>query len=188
VLVCLSAGIALIGAAGVSYGIAAGKVWGGGGMTWTVVGGAVGGLLVGAVVKLLGLDAFRLLFGRSPGDITGAAEGLLIGASVGLAAWLSGRPSLYGSLRRATALAGFLGGSAGLLIPLLGGTLMAGSLDLVSRQFPGSNLQFGRIGRLFGEPHFGPVSQAATGFLECGLFAACIVGGMILARRDQIST
>ena len=53
---------------------------------WSIAGGAAGGLVVGAVVKLLGLDAFNLLLGQSPGDITGAAEGVLLGGAVGLAA------------------------------------------------------------------------------------------------------
>ena len=37
--------------------------------------GAAGGLLVGAFGKLLGLDAFTLLVGRSPGNITGGERG-----------------------------------------------------------------------------------------------------------------
>jgi DNA-binding winged helix-turn-helix (wHTH) protein len=188
VLVCLTGAIALIGAAGVSFGIAAALVWGSGRGIWTILGGATGGLLVGAVVKLLGLDAFSLLFGRSPGDITGAGEGFALGAAVGLAAWLAGRSPLAGSLRRAMALAGFVGGLSGMLIPALGGRMMAGSLDLVARQFPGSNLQFDQLGRLFGEGSFGLVSQLVSGALEGALFGACIVGGMIVARRDQIST
>lgn len=70
VLVCVTALVALIGGAGVSFGVAAGFAANRAGQ-WSIVGGAVGGLLVGAFAKLLGLDAFNLLFGRSPGDITG---------------------------------------------------------------------------------------------------------------------
>lgn len=49
------------------------------------MGGTVGGLLVGAFGKLIGHDALLLLFGQPPGDITGALEGLLLSAAVGLA-------------------------------------------------------------------------------------------------------
>ena len=78
VLLCLTILVALIGGAGVAFGIAAAAV--ARARFWLVVGGAVGGFLVGAIVKLLGLDAFTLLIGRSPGDITGPFEGLILGA------------------------------------------------------------------------------------------------------------
>ena len=92
VLVCLTVLVALIGAAGVGFGIAAAGFAPRPPLAVEhVVGGAVGGLVVGAVAKLLGLDAFNLLFGQSPGDITGAAEGALLGGAVGLGAWLASR-------------------------------------------------------------------------------------------------
>jgi DNA-binding winged helix-turn-helix (wHTH) protein len=175
VLLWLTVAAALIGGAGVSFGIAAGAP------RWTIVGGALGGMVVGAVAKLLGLDAFNLLLGRSPGDITGGAEGLMLGASVGLGALLARRSSL----RRGVAKAALSGGAAGGAIPLLGGRLMGGSLDLLVRGFPGSRLRLDAIGALFGESGFGPVSQAATGMIEGALFAGCIVGAMRLARRSM---
>src|SRR5436190_6124907 len=175
VLLWLTVAAALIGGAGVSFGIAAGAP------RWTIAGGALGGMAVGAVAKLLGLDAFNLLLGRSPGDITGGAEGLMLGASVGLGALLARRSSL----RRGVAMAALSGGAAGAAIPLLGGRLMGGSLDLLVRGFPGSRLRLDAIGVLFGESGFGPVSQAATGMIEGALFAGCIVGAMRLARRSM---
>ena len=62
--------------------------------------------VVGAFGKLLGLDAFNLLLGRSPGDITGAAEGLVLGAAVGLGAWIAARYSDPMPLRRSMIIAG----------------------------------------------------------------------------------
>jgi hypothetical protein len=148
-----------------------------------MLGGAAGGLVVGAVVKLLGVDAFNLLFGRSPGDITGAGEGALLGAAVGLAAWLGTRGDVPLSVRNGAAMAGLAGAAAGVLIPLLGGRMMAGSLDSLARGFPESRLRIDEVGRLFGETGFGPVAHAVTGGLEGMLFSACIVGAMIAARR-----
>jgi DNA-binding winged helix-turn-helix (wHTH) protein len=181
VLLWLTVAAALMGGAGVSFGIA------GAGFApapaWRILGGALGGLVVGGVVKLLGLDAFNLLLGRSPGDIAGAAEGLVLGAAVGLGAWLEGRGGGARSLRRGVAAASLAGGCAGLLIALLGGRLMGGSLDLLAGSFPGSRLRIDEIGRLFGESGFGPVSQVVTGTLEGALFGGCIVGAMALARR-----
>ncbi len=182
VLLWLTIAAALMGGAGVSFGIAAAGFVPG--RHWGVLGGAVGGLAVGGAVKLLGLDAFNLLLGRSPGDITGAAEGALLGGAVGLGAWLGGRGAGRPSLRRGILAAGLAGGGAGILIALLGGRLMAGSLDLLARSFPGSRLRLDQIGALFGESGFGPVSEIATGALEGALFGACIVGAMLLARRS----
>ncbi|WP_162937495.1 hypothetical protein [Indioceanicola profundi] len=138
---------------------------------------------MGAVVKLLGLDAFNLLFGRSPGNITGAAEGLVLGGAVGLGFWLANRGAGTLSLRSGIAMAALSGAAAGILITLLGGRLMGGSLDLLARSFPESRLRLDHIGGLFGESGFGPISQVATGALEGVLFGACIVGAMIVARR-----
>jgi DNA-binding winged helix-turn-helix (wHTH) protein len=186
ILVCLTFAIALLGAAGVSFGIAAGALaplprWQG-----FIVGGGLGGLIVGAIAKFLGIDAFNLLFGQSPGDITGPAEGLALGAVVGLAAWLARSDALANKVGRPIALAAGIGGLGGLAITALGGCLMAGSLDLLVRAFPHSRLRLDGIGNLFGEDGFGPVSRIASGGLEAALFAACVVGAMVLVERGNL--
>src|SRR5206468_5867972 len=91
VVLCVSIAVALIGGAGVAFGIMLGKRLGGGAWWASAIGGAAGGFFVGAAVKLLGLDAFSLLLGRSPQGITGPTEGAILGAAVGLAAWLAFR-------------------------------------------------------------------------------------------------
>jgi DNA-binding winged helix-turn-helix (wHTH) protein len=180
VLLWLTIAAALMGGAGVSFGIAAAGF--ARARHWTILGGAAGGLLVGGVVKLLGLDAFNLLLGRSPGDITGGAEGALLGGAVGVGAWLAFRRAGAWSLRRSSAAAALAGGAAGIVIPLLGGRLMGGSLDLLARSFPDSRLRLDQIGALFGESGFGPVTQLITGALEGALFGGCIVAAMTVAR------
>ncbi|MEG3181812.1 winged helix-turn-helix domain-containing protein [Sphingomonas sp. LT1P40] len=177
VLFCVTLLMAVIGGAGVSFGIAAARIFSG--RAWMIVGGAAGGMIVGGIVKLLGLDAFNLLFGQSLGNFTGAGEGALLGAAVGIGAWATDRIAL---LRRAVAIAALAGGTAGVGIVLIGGRLLGGSLALLAAQFPNSRLRLDQIGALFGEEGFGPVSQAATGGLEGALFAGCIVGGMLLAN------
>lgn len=184
VLVCLTILLALIGGAGVSFGIAASGFASGRRWLWSMAGGAFGGLVVGAFGKLLGLDAFNLLFGQSPGDITGAAEGALLGGAVGFGAWLGSRGTRSPPLRRSIAAAALAGCAAGILIPLLGGRLMGGSLHLLASRFPGSRLRLDQIGGLFGETGFGPISHVVTSGLEGALFGGCIVGAMILARRS----
>lgn len=182
VVLWLTVAVAVMGGAGVSFGIAAAGF--APSRPWSIVGGALGGMIVGGIVKLLGLDAFNLLLGRSPVHITGGAEGLLLGASVGLGAWLASRRGAFLSLRHRVVLAGLAGSAGGIVIPLLGGRLMGGSLDTLARTFPGSRLQVDLLGALFGESDFGPVGQVVTGFVEGMLFSGCIVGAMSVARRS----
>ncbi|HEX6741083.1 MAG TPA: transcriptional regulator [Sphingomicrobium sp.] len=181
VLLCVTILVALIGGAGVSLGIAVASRRDG--RYWSVAGGAVGGLIVGAIVKFLGLDAFTLLIGRSPGDITGPFEGIVVGTAVGLAyavaGFLEDRPRW-----QRIAVAILFGAGGGLLVALLGGHMMGGSLDLLAHQFPDSRLRFDRIGAWFGEAGFGRVTQLATAALEGGLFGAGVVTAMRLARRN----
>jgi DNA-binding winged helix-turn-helix (wHTH) protein len=181
VLICIKTLVALIGGAGVSFGIAAAGIASRRDWHWTILGGAFGGLVIGAVVKLLGIDAFNLLFGESPGNITGASEGALLGGAVGVAAWLAARSAQ--SVRRSAVVAALIGGTAGIVIALLGGRLMGGSLALLAHHFPNSRLRLDDIGALLGETGFGPIAQTVTAALEGALFAACIVAAMRFARR-----
>ncbi|HWC56849.1 MAG TPA: transcriptional regulator [Sphingomicrobium sp.] len=180
VLLVVTTLVAALGAAGVSFAIATSvfaktRSW-----AWLVLGGAAGGLFIGAFGKLLGHDAFTLLVGRSPGDITGGLEGLLVGAAVGIG---SGFALRNGSLRRSVAVTGLTGGVAGVLIFLLGGRLMFGSLELLAEAFPNSRLRLNQIAHLFGERMFGSATSAGTTILEAALFSACVVGAMVIARK-----
>jgi DNA-binding winged helix-turn-helix (wHTH) protein len=180
VLLTLTMLVAAIGGAGVAFGIVAAGLVRRPGWHWTVAGGAFGGVIVGAFVKLLGLDAFTLLLGRSPGGMTGAPEGAILGAAVGLGFVLAARQD---KLRVGVLLAGLCGAVAGLLIPLLGLHMMGGSLDLLANRFPGSRLRLDALGALAGESGFGPVSHMVTGALEGALFAGCVVVAMLWWRR-----
>jgi DNA-binding winged helix-turn-helix (wHTH) protein len=188
VLTCVTVFVGAIGGTGVASGIAAAGFAPGRAALWTVVGGAVGGLVVGSVAKLIGLDTFNLLFGTTPGNITGGPEGALLGGAVGIGAALSSSGASALSFRHSIAAAGFIGALAGILIHLLGGRLMAGSLDLLASRFPGSRLQLDQIGRLFGESDFGPLSQTIIGGLEGALFGACVVAAMSLVRQSLRET
>lgn len=184
VLIALTALIGVLGGAGVGFGVAAADALARRHPLWTTLGGSAGGLTVGAVVKMLGGDAFNLLFGHSPGGITGAGEGAVLGAAVGFAVWLATRGAGPLRLRRSMTVAAAAGAAGGVFIALLGGRLMAGSLDLLSAGFPDSRLSLAPIGRWFGESGFGPLSQVATAGLEGALFSACVVGAMVFVRRN----
>ncbi len=184
VVLMVTVAMALIGGLGVALGIAAAGQISGRPWQFATIGGALGGLAVGGIAKMLGLDAFNLLLGRSLGDFTGPVEGLILGGGVGLGAWLAFR-GRQRSARRTAAIAALSGAAAGMVIPLLGGRLMGGSLDLLASAFPGSRLRLGEVGNLFGEAGFGPITQVVTGGLEGALFAGCIVGAMAIAWRDM---
>jgi DNA-binding winged helix-turn-helix (wHTH) protein len=185
VLLCVTTLVALIGAAGVSFGIATSSFARPRSLLGTVLGGAGGGFVVGTAVKLIGLDAFALLVGHSPGDITGGLEGTILGAAVGLGAWLAAN---IRSVRKGAAVAALAGGAAGLAIALLGGRLMLGSLTLLLRHSPGSRLHLDQVSALFGERDFGLVTQLSTAALEGALFAGCVVAAMGLAQRRSDGT
>ncbi|HEV7227119.1 transcriptional regulator [Brevundimonas sp.] len=182
VLVCATTLLALAAGASVGLGVAAGRLWRADGPWGAVLGGALGGALVGGLTRLIALDAFRLLTGVAPADMTGAGEGLALGAAAGLGAWLATRPGL--KARTAAAFGGAAGAAAGLGITLLGGRLLGGSLDLLLRAFPEAPLSLAPVGRLIGEDGFGPVAAAVTATLEGALFAACVALATALVRRQ----
>jgi DNA-binding winged helix-turn-helix (wHTH) protein len=181
VLMALTGALGVIGGAGVGLGIGAAGFAPSPRWHWSVLGGLAGGFAVGALAKMLGLDAFNLLFGHAPRDMTGAPEGALLGAAVGFGAWLArGLAPLRGLARGA-----LTGAAAGLLTALLGGHMLGGSLDLLAQGFPDSHVRLGSIARLFGESGFGRVAQAVTGAIEGLVFGAGMVGALTLARRDR---
>ena len=180
VLVALTAAIGVIGGAGVGFGIAGAAFVPSPKWQWPVFGGMMGGIVVGALAKLLGLDAFNLLFGHAPTNMTGAPEGSLLGAAVGFGAWAARDTARIG---RGLVCGAVTGGAAGALIPFLGGHLLGGSLALLARQFPDSHVRLAPIWALFGEDGFGPVSQTVTSAIEGMVFGAAMVGALVLSRR-----
>jgi hypothetical protein len=172
VLTCLCLLVGLLGGIGVGAGIAAGRLIGRGRLSPLMMGGALGGLVVGALGRLVGLDAFALVVGSRPVQITGGSEGLLIGALAGAAAWLALERRL--SPERVATAAAALGALAGLLVTLGGGQMMAGSLSVLAAAHPHAPL-----GTLLGE-------TALSGWLRPlagGIEGATFVGALALAFR-----
>jgi DNA-binding winged helix-turn-helix (wHTH) protein len=182
VLVCVSVLAAVVAGGGITAGLAAARCLPAAGWLWTTAAGALGGALLGAFAHLLGLDAFLLLTGRSPGRIAGALEGALLGAAIGMGLWLasSGRSR---PLAARVAPATGLGALAGLLVALAGGTMMGGSLQSLVDNFPQSRFRLDSLGRAFGEDGFGDVARMVTSAAEGALFATCIVAALVWRRR-----
>ena len=182
VLLSLNVLVGLVGGAGVSFGMATVGWATRRPLGWSVAGAALGGLLVGGGVKLVGVDAFNLLFGRAPAGITGGMEGAALGAALALGARLGGGSGAV-SRWKPVAGAGVAGAVAGALIPVAGGHLMGGSLELLARSFAGSRLQLDALGRFFGEVHFGHTTQVILGSIEGLLFGSCVAAALVMARR-----
>ena len=187
VLVALCTLVGLAGGFGVSLGFAGAGVLARraprGQAALRIAGAAAGGLVIGTTVKLLGVDAFNLLFGRAPAGITGGPEGAALGAAVALGAWLGHRlGGRNGAPERwhVAAGAGVVGALAGALLPLVGGRLMAGSLDVLAKAFAESRLELDSFGPLFGELHFGLATQVALTGLEGLLFGICVAGALAI--------
>ncbi|MCA3255988.1 MAG: winged helix-turn-helix domain-containing protein [Alphaproteobacteria bacterium] len=172
VLTVLTALLGLIGGGAVTAGLA---LAGGGGVR-AVAGAGAGGFLIGAVARLVGLDAFALLFGRAPGDITGAGEGALLGLAIGLGVLAAERGL---AMRWAVVLAAALGAKAGVTASLFGGRLLGGSLAELAAQFPASRLRLDALAGLAGEPGFGPMSAAISAGLEGALFCGGVAYALL---------
>jgi DNA-binding winged helix-turn-helix (wHTH) protein len=177
VMTCLCVLIGLIGGLGVGGGSAAGRLIARGRLFPLMAGGALGGLMVGTLGRLIGLDAFSLLIGSRPLAITGGSEGLLIGAVAGAALWLAGRD--VGVPPSTTAGKGaLLGAMAGLLVTLGGGKMMAGSLAGLAAVHPDAPL-----GRLLTE--LTPLLLLIAGAVEGAIFIAALTLAFSLVLRSR---
>ena len=104
----------------------------------------------------------------------------MLGAAVGIAAGLALSGS---SVRRGAAMAAACGAAAGMLLVLIGGRLMLGSLELLAGGFPGSRLRLGELSRPFADATLNRLVHLFDAGVEGALFAGCVVAAMVLARR-----
>lgn len=179
VLLSVTTLLALVAGAAIAAAISAAQLWRSQQPLWTLLAGALAGLLVGAFVSVLLKDMLMLFFGRSPAQLTGATEGLLIGLAVATTVLLLRRQPRFHRLGFAL-LPGML---AGLLLSLSGGVLLAGSLAQLAAEFPQATLGkillpegFARIGLGNGWRHL-------SAMLEAGLFSAGLALGLQRAQQ-----
>ncbi|MEW4448112.1 transcriptional regulator [Qipengyuania sp. JC766] len=171
VMALLSVVAAAVSAFGIGLGMQLLTRWMAG--PWSILaGGAVGGLVTGGIANLLGRDTFRILVGHSPDRMTGPTEGLIIGSTVGLAAFLALGP--VRGRRIAIGLAGLIGLLAGGLAIGLGGTMFGGSLVSLANDVPASSLDL---------PEASGIVAVLGGGLEGGIFVACLVGAWAIGGR-----
>ena len=182
VMVAICAGIAAVAAMGIALGIEIADRFAALRQYGPIVGGAIGGFVTGGLGNLVGTDAFGLLVGRAPLGVSGALEGLCFGAAIGLLLFLSHTGTLAGERKSWIALAAMIGAASGALVPLLGGTMLGGSLVGLSNAFPEAAVRLDTLGSGIGDPGFGPLTAAATGALEGMLFCLYVAGALAMAQ------
>ena len=168
----LTSALALLGGAGIGSGMALASVWRGE-KDWAVIlGGAAGGVVVGALGAALASYGLQSLTGIHPGRVTGMFEGLALGASAAAATVLARRFALSRGIAIVASCA--IGASATALTAASGGRFYGTTLALLEGRFPYSDLKMGLIGEWLGE------TGAAT--LEGAVFAACIALANIIPK------
>lgn len=137
-----------------------------------VAGAALGGGLAGGAVQWLagwGLAALMGLDVAIGGGIAGVAIGGAAGAGYVLATG--------GRLRSAFITAG-LCGLAGLALTLSGYPLVGGTIHAIADASEGSRATLAPLGRLVGEPDFGPLSRTILAFGEAATFGLGLAYGI----------
>jgi DNA-binding winged helix-turn-helix (wHTH) protein len=187
VLVLVGAGAGAAGGLGVGAGLAAAesssRLRNAAGLT---LGAAAGGAAIGTTVEWLVRWSLAAVVGLNL-PIGGALEGLVIGAAAGVGYAVARRvgPATRSRVYRAAIVAACCAAGA-LALAWAGRPLVGGALHLIAREARGSQITLTPLGRLVGEPGFGPVSQALIAAWEGGLFGFG-VGIALLRRRSHAS-
>jgi hypothetical protein len=188
VLAAIGAACGAIGGAGVGSGLSiAAAIIPARPSLAAVVGGAAGGGLVGLVVSWLGLWSLTVLVGMNQA-IGGGLEGVILGGAAGLGYRMAtgepggGRPGPRdpGPARAAGVTAGACAlGALGLA--LSGRPLVGGTIHLIAQASTAGQAMLTPLGRMIGEPGFGPLTAALIAMGEGATFGLGLSFG--LARR-----
>lgn len=150
-----------------------------------VVAAAVGGGIVGTAVQWIARWGLAALVGLDVA-LTGGLEGIVIGAGAGVGYGVAtrtaggeiaaprGRKRVHAALIVAVAC-----GLAGVSLALAARPLVGGTIHAIADAAHGSRATLAPLGRLIGEPDFGPVSRAILAFGEAGLFGLGLAYGLM---------
>jgi hypothetical protein len=188
VLAVIGACCGAAGGAGVGAGLSAAEVvWRSRRTVGLLLGGAAGGGIVGTAAEWLGRWSLAALVGVHI-DIGGSLEGVVIGAAAGLGYGMAtsgvegGLAGPRGRRRlRVAAITAACCGLAALALTLMGRPLVGGTIHVIATRSTGSQAALTQLGRLIGEPGFGPISSAIIGTGEAIVFGLGLALG--LTRR-----
>jgi DNA-binding winged helix-turn-helix (wHTH) protein len=152
-----------------------------------VLGSALGGACAGYTAQWLGRWTLAALMGKVV-PVGGGLEGLVIGAAAGLGyglttAHLNGGMAAPRGRRRVltVAVTAAACGLAALALAIAGRPLVGGTIHLIAQASTGSQATLTPLGRLIGEPDFGPLTSALIATSEAALFGLGLALG--LTRR-----
>jgi DNA-binding winged helix-turn-helix (wHTH) protein len=146
---------------------------------------ALGGGVVGAAVQWVARWGLAALVGLDL-DLGGGLEGAAIGGGAGAGYAIATRnaegemAAPRGRRRlRAALITAVICGLAGLALTLAGRPLVGGTIHAIADAADGSRATLAPLGRLIGEPDFGPVSRAILAFGEGALFGLGLAYGLM---------
>ena len=145
---------------------------------------ALGGGLVGTAVQWLTRWGLAALVGLDI-DIGGGLEGVVIGGFAGLGFAIATYKDDHvreapGRARLPVAfITALTCGLAGLALTLAGRPLAGGTIHAIADAAEGSRATLAPLGRLIGEPGFGPLSRAIAAFVECAVFGLGLACGLL---------
>jgi DNA-binding winged helix-turn-helix (wHTH) protein len=182
-----------VGAAGVGAGLAAAEVLARSHRPLALAAcGGLAGALAGSVAVTL-LDALLSTLVGVRLELTGGLiEGLLIGSTAG-AAYAAATPQPSGGgvaapvgRRRLTAAltVGLACAVAAALLSRFGHPLVGGHVHLIAQAVSAGESLLGPLGRLVGEPGFGPVAQSVLGAFEGAVFGLSLAYGLTHRPRS----
>jgi len=186
VLAAIGAACGLVGGAGVAAGLSAAEALAlSARQPALITGAAVGGALAGGSAQLLARWTLGALFGLAL-PFGGLVEGAVIGAGVGAGYAVatrgvaSGLAAPRGRARATAAVVTGLGGAvAALALAAAGVPLVGGTVHLLAQASAGSQVLLTPLGRLVGEPEFGPISRALLSLAEGGAFGLGVALGLV---------
>lgn len=179
VLAVLGGGLGALGGGGVGMGLfVADTSARSHGALAQIAASAIGGGIVGVSVQWLATWALAALLGLDVA-IGGGLEGVVIGAAAGAGAALAAAST---SRWQAILITATLCGLAGLALSLGGRPLVGGTIHTIAIAADGSRAILAPLGRLIGEPDFGPVSRAILAFGEAATFGLGVAFGTLRRR------
>lgn len=183
-IILLSAVLALLGGGGIGVGMAIAALWRGEKDWSVVVGGAAGGVVVGALGSAMAAHGMQSLTGVLPGRVTGIFEGLALGVAASASLVCVKRMDL--SPVTAIGLAASIGALMTGLTALAGGSFLGATLAVLDAHFPASQLEMAGVGAMLEEPDFAMKSRVGTAICEGAMFAAAIVFANLRWRARQM--
>lgn len=175
------------GGAGVGAGLAIGEaVWRSRRGLALVSGGAMGGGAVGLAVQWLGRWSLAVLVGVDV-RLGGGLEGLLLGAATGTGyALMTGGGGFATPRGRArSGMVAVVACSCALVALALawsGHPLVGGTVHAIATASAGGQALLSPLGRLLGEPDFGPVTATLVSMAEGAMFGAGVAFGLTHRR------